>query len=121
MGCLSVLLSVTYNFMAFKTFGVILENFCIWATNHLGNPVLSAPYFTGQLSMAFLLFGYFLFLPTIISFLFFNPNLQRVYIQRTSSSSQYLINPEKLPSHPVLTVSYKDRHPERVVYRTTVT
>lgn len=92
----------------------------IWATNHLGNIILSAPYFTWQPSMAFLLFGHFLFLPAILSFLFSNLSLQRVCFQRTSSSSQCLINPEKLLSHPILIVSYKNRHPERLECGTTM-
>lgn len=53
-------------------------------------------------------FGYFLFLHAILSFLFFNLHLQRECIQRISSSSQYLINPEKLLSRPVLTVRNKN-------------
>ncbi|EAW87560.1 hCG28359 [Homo sapiens] len=35
-------------------------------------------------------------------------------IQRVSYSSQYLVNPEKLPSEPILTVRYKNSHPERL-------
>lgn len=55
-----------------------------------------------------------LFLPAILSFLFSSLSLQRVCIQNTSSSSQGLINLEKLPSCPVLTIRYKNRHPERL-------
>lgn len=73
-----------------------------------------AAVFSWQPPTAVILFGYFLFLPAILSFLFFNSSLQRVWIQRISSSSQYLVNPEKLPSGPILTVRYKNSHPERL-------
>lgn len=44
----------------------------------------------------------------------FQLSLQRVCIQRVSASSQYLVNPEKSPSGPILTVRYKNSHPERL-------
>lgn len=86
-----VLLSVIYSLVAFIAFGVILENFSFGQQT-------STRYFSWQLSTAFSLFGYFLFFPAILSFLFSNLSLQRVCIQRTSSSSQYLFI---LRSYPV--------------------
>lgn len=108
MGCFSILWSVIYSFMT-----LFLRPF------DLGNKLLGkynplTCYFSWQPSTAFSLFGYFLFLPAILSFLFSRLSLQRVCIQSTSSISQSLINLEKLPSCPILTVRYKNRHPERL-------